>query len=62
MIIDTGSKAFWLGALIFVFIISSIIRIVAGLIKTERSNAYSLSDVVDGALVLIICIGWWFGT
>lgn len=58
--IHTGVKAYWLGALIFVIGISAGIKIVAGLLGTERSNRMGLADILDGIVAGVICAGWWF--
>jgi len=62
MIINTGSKAFWLGALFFVLICDSVIKIIAGLTHMPKPTHYRFSNPLDGLLILVISLGWWFGS
>lgn len=58
--IDTGVKAYWLGALFLMLIISSAIKIIGGFLGVEISSRRNLADSIDGGILLVICLGWWF--
>ena len=61
MIIDTGSKAFWMGALFFVLICDAVVNVMVGVTKTKREDTYGLATALDGVIMLVISVGWWFG-
>jgi len=62
MILDTGSKSFWLGCFFFLIIANCIIKFVAGLVGANRSDHFSWVDSIDAILVGAIAVGWWFGS
>jgi hypothetical protein len=61
MWINTGSKDCWLGALFFLLILDAIVTILCGLGGKKKSDYYSYANVVDGLILLIVSLGWWFG-
>jgi hypothetical protein len=62
MLIDTGSKAFWLGTLFFLIGIDAILMIIVGLLHIEKSRYHDFATACDGIILLVISAGWWFGS
>ena len=59
MIVDTGTKGFWLGALFLVIMISSILQIICGAVGGKKAQEWTLINSLDGFIMLVITVGWW---
>ena len=59
MIIDTGTKGFWLGALFLVLMLDSILSIVCGVVGGKKAQEWTLINSLDGFIMLVIAVGWW---
>ena len=59
MILDTSTKAFWIGAFFVLIALDGIMAIIAGLTNTPRSSSnYTLATAADGVLMLIVAVGY----
>ena len=60
MIIDTGSKGFWLGFFFLFIMINAICLIPLGIFNANKHDSYDWGDALNGIILAIISIGWWF--
>jgi len=58
--IHSGAKAYWLGALFFMMILESCLKVIAGIVHMESSRYYTTGTAIEGIIMLIITLGWWF--
>ena len=59
MILDTGSKAFWIGAFFVLIALDGVMAIIVGLSNTPRySKNYTLATAADGLMMLVVAVGY----
>jgi hypothetical protein len=62
MIINTGTKEFWLSIYFLCMGFYALCLIPLGLLKADKSKGYDWGDALNGIILFSIIIMWWYAT
>jgi hypothetical protein len=62
MIVNTGSKDFWLSLLILYFIIEYCIVFFCSMCQLKKDDHYTVFNSFEALIAIFICLMWWFGS